>query len=745
MTFPDFAAFCQDACIKLWGEPDRKTAKEFRWGDDSYNYKTFDPRKRVWYDAGSQCGGSTLHLAAYAKGQPSKQLRGAAFFEAWQYAYEQKWVPDPPPSKPNGGGGRPIIATYPYTDEQGGLLFEVVRFDTADPEERFKQRRPDGKGGWIWKTKGTRQVLYQLRQLVAAVKAGHRVLVCEGERDAHSAVRLGYSATTNPGGIRKWRREFDELFRDADVVVVSDNDPQLKDKKTGVLQFHPDGRPILPGQDHAAALVRRLSRVATSVRSIIFPQKDLTEWVEAGGTREALDALIAQAPEQAKQQQQPQEGAADAPADGGLEDRIALDFSALHVDRLRYVAPWNKWLEWDGMRWRFEDTLHAFDLSRVLCRDAQDADHKTVAAVVALARTDRRQAATVAQWDANLWLLGTPGGTIDLRTGKLLPARQDDYITKITSVTPASEPPAQSCQLWLEFLQRVTGGNVELQDFLQRVCGYCLTGVTTEDALFFLHGLGANGKSVFLSTVSGIVGDYRKTASMDMFTVTIGERHPTDLAMLRGARLVTAIETEEGKRWDESKLKALTGGDSIAARFMRQDFFEYVPQFKLLIAGNHKPSFRNVDEATRRRVHLVPFTVTIPEAERDKDLSEKLEAEWPGILHWMTEGCLMWQRDGLKPPAVVTGATDSYLTGQDDLQRFIDEACVVAPNEWDTSEHLWDGWTDWAEDRHEFVGSQRRFSDRLLDKGFVNDKSGKGGPHLQGHSLHPRKHQEGGR
>jgi putative DNA primase/helicase len=305
-----------------------------------------------------------------------------------------------------------------------------------------------------------------------------------------------------------------------------------------------------------------------------------------------------------------------------------------------------------------------------------------------------------------------------------MPARQDDYITKLTSVTPASEPPAQSCQLWLEFLQRVTGGNVELQDFLQRVCGYCLTGLTIEDALFFLWGLGANGKSVFLRAVAGVLGDYHKTASMEMFTVTFGERHPTDLAMLRGARLVTAIETEEGKQWAESKLKALTGGDPIPARFMRQDFFEYVPQFKLLIAGNHKPSFRNVDEAIRRRVKLAPFTVTIPQAERDKDLSKKLEPEWPGILRWMIDGCLMWQKDGLKPPAAVKDATDSYLTGQDDLQRFIEDACMTGANESDTSAHLWDGWTDWAEDSREFVGSQRRFGDRLENKGYKRDREG---------------------
>jgi putative DNA primase/helicase len=167
-------------------------------------------------------------------------------------------------------------------------------------------------------------------------------------------------------------------------------------------------------------------------------------------------------------------------------------------------------------------------------------------------------------------------------------------------------------QNWVAFLDRIAGGNVELVDFLQRVAGYSLTGVTREHALFFLYGTGANGKTTFLNAITGALGDYCKNAPIETFTATQSERHPTDLASLRGARLVTAVETEEGRRWAESKIKALTGGDKISARFKRQDFFEYTPQFKLLIAGNHKPGLRWVDEAIRRRLHLIPFTITIP-------------------------------------------------------------------------------------------------------------------------------------
>jgi putative DNA primase/helicase len=164
-----------------------------------------------------------------------------------------------------------------------------------------------------------------------------------------------------------------------------------------------------------------------------------------------------------------------------------------------------------------------------------------------------------------------------------------------------------------------------------------------------------------------------------------------------GARLVTAVETEEGRRWAESKIKALTGGDQIAARFMRQDFFEFAPRFKLVIAGNHKPGLRSVDEAIRRRFHLVPFGVTIPPEDRDKDLANKLKVEWQGILQWMIEGCLKWQAEGLRRPQVVLDATSAYLEAEDAVAAWIEERCELGPNNWETSAKLFSSWKEWAE------------------------------------------------
>jgi hypothetical protein len=302
MSLPSFDAYCEAACIKLWGKPDSRTKKGLRWnGGGSNDGRTYNIRKRAWFDQGQQRGGSTLELVDYTKGRPERPLRGKVFIEVWREAHTMGIVPDPVPPPKNGGGGKPVLATYPYIDENEVLLFEVVRFDTTDREARFRQRRPDNKGGWIWSLKGVRRVLFRLPELIAAVKAGERVLVCEGEKDVLTAVQqLGYAATTMCGGVGKWRKEYTEALAGANVVIISDNDPQAKDPQTGLPAFHPDGRPKLPGQDHAASVARRLSRVAASVHVVMFTQKDLSDWVAAGGTREQLDELIEQAPEQTK-------------------------------------------------------------------------------------------------------------------------------------------------------------------------------------------------------------------------------------------------------------------------------------------------------------------------------------------------------------------------------------------------------------------------------------------------------------
>jgi putative DNA primase/helicase len=294
-----------------------------------------------------------------------------------------------------------------------------------------------------------------------------------------------------------------------------------------------------------------------------------------------------------------------------------------------------------------------------------------------------------------------------------------DYITKVTAVSPRGD-----CPTWHKFLDRVTGGDTDLKAYLQRVAGYCCTGYTHEHALFFLYGTGANGKGVFVNTVAGVLGDYAVTAPLDTFMVSKGDRHPTDLAGLRGARLVVVSELEKGARWAEAKIKALTGGDKISARFMRQDFFEFTVTFKIMISGNHKPSLSAVNEAVRRRFHLIPFSVTIPPAERDIHFFDKLKPEWPGILKWMCEGCLEWHEKGLAPPRVVTDATAAYLAEEDVLALWIEECCETGNrNYWELSARLWGSWKAWAERRNEDVGSQKSLGTALDELGYPQSRS----------------------
>ncbi len=411
-------------------------------------------------------------------------------------------------------------------------------------------------------------------------------------------------------------------------------------------------------------------------------------------------------------------------AGAGLEDAVALEFAGTHADAFRYVAASRQWMKFTGCRWEPEDTLGAFDESRLLCRKAGDAQAKTVAAVVTLARSDRRLAATVGQWDAQLMLFNCSGATIDLTTGMPREPDRRDYITKIagTALAEAATPHP----LWDRFLARVTGNDRDLIAFLQRWCGYCLTGHTHEHKLVFLYGKGANGKSVFTSTIGGIIGDYTTVAPIELLLASKHDRHPTEIARLKPARLVLAQETPAGRRWDETKLKSLTSSDPLTGRFMRQDFFDFLPTHKLMVVGNHRPSLANVEEATKRRLLMVPFVIQIPPAERDPHLTHKLKSEWPAILRWAVDGCLAYQRQGLAPPASVIKASDDYFDGEDTLQQWIDDCLKTDdPRAFTPSRQLFMSWKEWAEQRNLRSGSEKEFVERLADKGIEKVRTNK--------------------
>lgn len=616
----------------------------------------------------------------------------------------------------------PVTARWNYLDVDGKVIARVTRFDPVGEKRVFLP----------WDVLARKPRPPEIRPLYnqpGLAKAACVILV-EGEKCAEALIQLGLAGTTAMSGANAPVDKTDWSPLSGKIVLIWPD----RDK---------------PGWTYAtAAGYAALAHGAEQVFILIPPDiegggegKDGAGedgWDVADAVAEGFDVLgFIESGARMELHRETSEPVAAERSVPGSDDWLALEFTLAYARDWQYVALWGKWLVWDGRCWRTELTLQATDLIRHVCRGAALAHNSertavklggsaTVAGVERLARTDRHHAATAEAWDADPWLLNTPKGIVDLHTGHIRAHRREDRMTRVTEATPCSgfgsgSRPANvlnPCPTWLQFLEDVTQGDKDLIGYLQRIVGYCLTGVTSEHALFFLYGTGANGKSVFVNTIATLLGGYSTNAPMDTFMETRSDRHPTDMAGLRGARFVSSVETEQGRRWAESKIKSLTGGDKITARFMRQDFFDYIPQFKLVIAGNHKPMIRNVDEAMRRRLHLIPFTVTVPPERRDKQLAAKLLQERDGIMAWAVEGCLLWQRSGLRPPAAVLAATEEYFEGEDALGRWLEENCTQDKALSALTAHLFTNWKDWADAAGEFAGSVKRFADCLTTRGF---------------------------
>lgn len=413
-------------------------------------------------------------------------------------------------------------------------------------------------------------------------------------------------------------------------------------------------------------------------------------------------------------------------AEAVKEDGVATLFAERYHDRLRYCHDHKSWYEWDGNTWRPDNRAVALHLSREMCRQSRallgsrTGSAASIAAVLRIAETDPKLTVTQQRWDSDDWLLGTPDGTVDLRTGRLRSAMQVDYITKQTAVAPAV---TADCPLWYKFLDEATRGDTALTTSLQRWCGYCLTGDVSEQALLFIYGGGGNGKGVFLQTFRKILADYAVNATMDMFEASQFDRHPTELAMLRGARLVTASETEEGRQWAEKRIKLLTGNDPITARAMRENFSTYEPKFKLTFIGNHRPSLSTVDDAIKRRFNLMPF-IHKP-ASVDTKLADKLVAEYPAILRWLIAGCIAWQKHGLGWSAAVTEATREYLAGEDVMGQWLQDRCDVGVHCSECFNRLYGDYIDYARTVHgkQYPVTGKGFSAKLTDLGYKRERN----------------------
>src|SRR3989304_7747035 len=415
---------------------------------------------------------------------------------------------------------------------------------------------------------------------------------------------------------------------------------------------------------------------------------------------------------------------------------------ALYGDKFRYCFAWKKWIGFDGKAWirenngqilrRAKATVHNIyreayesndpEMSEKLGKwGAKSQAKDKITAMVSLAESEEGVPISPDQLDTDNYLLNCKNGTVDLRAGELGQHNSKDFITKIISV--AYDPAAQ-CPQWIDFLEKILHWNYDMINFLQRAIGYSLTGDVSEQCLFLLHGAGANGKSTLLNIIGAFLGDYAQTAIFDTFLAKKEERSVNnDIARMQGKRFVSAIEAEGERRLSEVLVKQLTGGDTVTARFLFAEFFEFSPQFKIWLACNHKPIIRGTDHAIWRRIRLIPFTVTIPEAARDKHLTEKLRAELPGILAWAVQGCLTWQKTGLQTPEEVKSATNEYQDCMDTIGAFISECCILTPEVRSKASDLYEVYKKWCEAGGEYALNQRSFGLRLTEKGLDHVKS----------------------
>ena len=421
-------------------------------------------------------------------------------------------------------------------------------------------------------------------------------------------------------------------------------------------------------------------------------------------------------------------------------------FVAMFKDAVKYCAIYKKWFIWNGKFWEQDDTgkiiTYAIECVRNIIHEAdmlpegdkrkamiqhslKSESSSRLRAMLEIAAGIPDITIRSEQLDQNPWLLNCENGTIELKTGKLREHRPEDFITKICHA-----PYDTNCAipLWTQLLEKVTVGDEAMQRYIQKALGYALSGDTSEQAIFILYGTGSNGKSTLLNIFSDLMNTYAQSTPSDTFMQKKNESVNNDIARLKGARFVSAIEMEENKRMAESLIKSMTGGDRLVTRFLYGEFFEYVPQFKVFLAVNHKPVIKDTTNSIWRRIKLIPFTTTFTEQERDKNFSARIEAtELPGILAWAVQGCLMWQHDGLTMPDFVSEATRKYKDEMDAFTNFFTECCEVREDGRVSNKMLRAKYDEWCKENGEYVLTQRPFSQKLIERGFSKKNSANNG------------------
>jgi putative DNA primase/helicase len=624
------------------------------------------------------------------------------------------------------------VLVFPYRNAKGQLV-EYCRMKPNCP----RTTAASGPIKYEAPTQESNRCYFPVGVIPALSDASVPLVITEGEKKALKAVQEGF-LTVGLAGVWSWTKR---RGRNDDDEAVGEF--QLIDDLAGLpwqgrvvyICFDSD---IVDKEDVRKAqwnLARILRDKGAELKAVILPagpngQKvGLDDFLMANGP-DAFRTLLNEAVEPVSPFALRPE---DQPTDLGNAKRLVRH----HGPDLRYCPEWDSWFVWDGTCWK-KDVANVEVMSRAKMTaekimdeavnranrlqdeaktlpDRERAQRQQAAFkqgqeltnfarvsqsrrrlqdMVELAASEPGMVVRPDQLDTDPMLLNVRNGTLDLRTGELLPHRREDLITKLS---PVNYDPGAEAPIWTTFLNRIMGGNEELVAFLQRSTGYVLTGSVQEQCLFFCHGSGSNGKSTFLRVLLDLMGDYGMQTPPELLNVRRGEVHPTERADLAGRRLAAAVENSIGDRLDESLVKVLTGGDRIRARRMRQDHWEFAPTHKLWVAANHKPGVRGTDNGIWRRVKLIPFNVTISEAEADRSLPDKLTNELPGILAWSVRGCLEWQRGGLQVPPEVVNATTCYRDESDPLAEFYQDVCRIEPGTKVKATLLHQAYVKWAE------------------------------------------------
>jgi len=411
---------------------------------------------------------------------------------------------------------------------------------------------------------------------------------------------------------------------------------------------------------------------------------------------------------------------------------------------LMYCTDRGCWYIWSGNRWEPDSTHQVEELAKMAVRripfevePGKDSDRYTtllrwaaksesapkLAAMLKLAQSDPNVVATTNYFDANSWLFNVANGTIDLKTGELNPHDRRNLITKLS---PVHYDPTASCPAWCDCLLKYMSGDLTMVEYLQRIFGYSLTGSTHEQSLFIAYGQGSNGKSTLVNTIKSIMGDYALQTSPETLMVKKQQGISNDIARLKGARMVIAAEGEDGQRLAESLVKEMTGGDTLTARFLFGEYFEFKPQFKIILTTNHKPNIRGTDDGIWRRIKPIPFMAQFMDSDRKKDFQSIFEPELPGILAWLVQGCLAWQISGITEPLAVKGALAIYRDEMDPIANFLGEMYDLIPSAYVEKQEVYRAYQQWCDTNGEHYSTSRFFGKRMRERGFETDR-GNGG------------------